>query len=39
MRLHKIGLNSKLIAAVDERGNVVALLLSPGQCAETTAAK
>ncbi len=31
--------NSKLTAAVDERGDVVALLLFPGQCAETTAAK
>jgi hypothetical protein len=39
IRLHKIGLNSKLIAAVDELGNVVVLLLLPGQCAETTAAK
>jgi hypothetical protein len=31
--------NSKLTAAGDERGHVVALLLFPGQCAETTAAK
>ncbi len=37
--LTKGGHNSKLTAAVDERGHVVALLLFPGQCAETTAAK
>ena len=33
--LTKGGHNSKLTAAVDERGHVVALLLFPGQCAET----
>jgi hypothetical protein len=37
--LTKGGHNSKLTAAVDERGHVVTLLLFPGQCAETTAAK
>jgi transposase len=37
--LTKGGVNSKLTAAVDERGKVVALLLFPGQCAETIAAK
>jgi transposase len=37
--LTKGGHNSKLTAAVDERGHVVALLLFPGLCAETTAAK
>jgi transposase len=37
--LTKGGHNSKLTAAVDEEGHVVALLLFPGQCAETTAAK
>jgi hypothetical protein len=37
--LTKGGHNSKLIAAVDERGHVVALRLFPDQCAETTAAK
>jgi transposase len=37
--LTKGGHNPKLTAAVDERGHVVALLLFPGQCAETTAAK
>jgi transposase len=37
--LTKGGHNSKLTAAIDERGHVVALLFFPGQCAETTAAK
>jgi transposase len=37
--LTKGGHNSKLTAAVDERGHFVALLFFPGQCAETTAAK
>lgn len=37
--LTKGGHNSKLTAAVDEAGQVVALLLFPGQCPETTAAK
>jgi len=37
--LTKGGHNSKLTAAVDEQGHVVGLLLFPGQCAETTAAK
>jgi transposase len=36
--LTKGGQNSKLTATVDEHGNVVALLLFPGQCAETSAA-
>jgi transposase len=35
----KDGHNSKLTGAVDERGHVVAFLLFPGQCTETTAAK
>jgi hypothetical protein len=37
--LTKSAHNSKLTAAVDERGHVVDLLLFPGQCTETTAAK
>ncbi len=37
--LTKGGHNTKLTAAVDERGHVVTPLLFPGQCAETTAAK
>jgi hypothetical protein len=37
--LTKGGHNSMLTTTVDERGHVVALLLFPGQCAETTAAK
>jgi transposase len=37
--LTKGGHNSKLTAAVDERRHAVALLLFPGQCAETIAAK
>jgi len=37
--LTKGGHNSKLTAAVDEQGHVVSLLLFPGQCPETTAAK
>jgi hypothetical protein len=37
--LKKGGHNSEFVAAFDRRERVVALLLFPGQCAETTAAK
>jgi hypothetical protein len=39
IELTKGGHKSKLTAAVDERGHVVALFLFSGQCTETTAAK